>query len=260
MPEIVGETTSFTTHEFKATMGRFASGVTVVTTRLGALRAGLTVNAFCSLSLEPPLVLICVDRSSRVHDVMVQAGIFAANLLSVEQEAVSRCFAGQSKTRWEEFCGCATHAVVTGAPVFDESLGFVDCSIVDVFPGGDHSIIVGRVEALGANASEPLLYFRGRYGLLRSASRSPGSRSPATHTAGRTARTDPARNGRSANPTPRDSARPRKKATRATPERAATRSARRRGTIGDATQDTTPDTLQAATPSVAGSAPERSEA
>ncbi len=163
IPETVAETTSVTVQDFKATMGRFASGVTVVTTRLGGLRAGLTVNAFCSLSLEPPLVLICVDRASRVHDVLVQAGIFAVNILTAGQEEVSRCFAGQSERRWQDFCDCATHTVATGAPVLDQALGFVDCRVTDVFPGGDHSVIVGRVEALGARAGEPLLYYRGRY-------------------------------------------------------------------------------------------------
>jgi flavin reductase (DIM6/NTAB) family NADH-FMN oxidoreductase RutF len=159
------ELTSFTPLEFKAVMGRFATGVTVLTTRLGAQRAGLTVNAFCSLSLDPPLVLVCVDRASRVHDLLIQAGIFAANFLTAEQEAISRCFASRSDFRWQEFCGCAAHTVATGAPVFDESLGFVDCTIVDTFPGGDHTIVVGRVEALGGAGGDPLVYFRGRYNL-----------------------------------------------------------------------------------------------
>jgi flavin reductase (DIM6/NTAB) family NADH-FMN oxidoreductase RutF len=128
------------------------------------VRAGLTVNAFCSVSLDPPLVLICVDHSSRVHDLLVQAGIFAVNLLTADQEEILRCFAGQSERRWVEFCGCAAHSAATGAPVFDESLGFVDCRITDVFPGGDHSIIVGRVEALGASDGEPLVYYRGQIG------------------------------------------------------------------------------------------------
>jgi 3-hydroxy-9,10-secoandrosta-1,3,5(10)-triene-9,17-dione monooxygenase reductase component len=158
------EMTSFTAREFKLVLSHFASGVTVVTTRLGAVRAGLTVNAFCSLSLEPPLVLACIDRASRVHDVLVQAGIFAVNILSGAQEDISRCFAGQSERRWQELCGCASHVVATGAPVFDEALGFVDCAIADVFPGGDHSIVVGRVMALGSQEGAPLLYYRSRYG------------------------------------------------------------------------------------------------
>ncbi len=164
IPESITETTSFVSDEFKAVMGRFATGVTVVTTRLGAMRAGITVNAFCSVSLDPPLVLICIDRASRVHDLLIQAGIFAVNLLTTRQEEVARCFAGQADRRWQEFCGCVTHIVATGAPVFDESLGFVDCHITDVFAGGDHSIILGQVEALGTSEGEPLLYYRSHYG------------------------------------------------------------------------------------------------
>lgn len=158
------ETNGLTARDFKMVMGRFATGVTVVTTRLGALCAGITVNAFCSLSLEPPLVLICIDQASRVHDLLVQAGIFAVNILTDQQEDIARCFASPAERRWKDFCGCATHAVATGAPVLDESLAYVDCHILDVFPGGDHSIIVGRVEAVGSSEGAPLLYYRGQYG------------------------------------------------------------------------------------------------
>lgn len=158
------ETNSFSARDFKAVMGHFATGVTVVTTRLGAMRAGITVNAFCSLSLDPPLVLICIDHASRAHDVLIQAGIFAVNFLTDQQADLARCFAGPTEQRWENFCGCATHSVATGAPVFDESLGFVDCHLLDVFPGGDHSILVGRVEALEAHEGEPLVYYRAHYG------------------------------------------------------------------------------------------------
>lgn len=158
------ETNSFSARDFKTVLGRFATGVTVVTTRLGALRAGITVNAFASLSLDPPLVLICIDHTSRAHDLLIQAGIFAVNFLTDQQEDVARCFASPGEQRWENYCDCATHSVATGAPVFDESLGFVDCHLLDVFPGGDHSILVGRVEALGASEGQPLIYYRAQYG------------------------------------------------------------------------------------------------
>jgi flavin reductase (DIM6/NTAB) family NADH-FMN oxidoreductase RutF len=177
IPESITETTSFASGQFKAVMSRFTTGVTVVTTRLGAMRAGITVNAFCSVSLDPPLVLICIDRASRVHDLLIQAGIFAVNLLTTRQEEVARCFAGQTERRWLEFCGCQTHIVATGAPVFDESLGFVDCHITDVFAGGDHSIILGQVEALGTSEGEPLLYYRSRYVAQRGARHASRSKS-----------------------------------------------------------------------------------
>ncbi|MGH2514830.1 MAG: flavin reductase family protein [Ktedonobacterales bacterium] len=148
---------------FRAVLGRFATGVTVVTTCQGTRRAGITVNAFTSVSLDPPLVLVCIDRSSHVHDVLLESGIFAVNILSHDQMELSSCFAGTTDFRYNEFCGATSHTEATGAPVLDESLGFVDCRIVDVYPGGDHSILVGQVEALGGAAGEPLLYYRSHY-------------------------------------------------------------------------------------------------
>jgi flavin reductase (DIM6/NTAB) family NADH-FMN oxidoreductase RutF len=153
----------FTTGDFKAVMGRFATGVTVVTTALGGQRAGVTVNAFCSVSLDPPLVLVCIERTAHIHDLLVGAGIFAVNLLAEGQEELARCFATSSDRRNVEFCGNETSAVQTGAPVLRDALGFLDCVITDVFPGGDHSIIVGRVEALGNVDRRPLVYYRSQY-------------------------------------------------------------------------------------------------
>lgn len=145
-------------------MSRFATGVTVVTTCKGNERHGITVNAFASLSLDPPLVLICIDRSSHVHDVLTESGIFAVNFLAEDQQHLSNCFAGHSEYRYHDFCGATFHTATTGAPVLDGTLGYVDCRIVDVFPGGDHSIIVGRVEALDTGGNDdPLLYYRSRY-------------------------------------------------------------------------------------------------
>lgn len=144
-------------------MGRFATGVTVVTTALGAQRAGVTVNAFCSVSLDPPLVLICIERTAHIHSLLIEAGVFAVNLLAAGQDEIARCFATSSDRRNQEFCGCATRSVQTGAPVLRDTFGFLDCVITDVFPGGDHSIIVGRVEAVGAIDRAPLVYYRSQY-------------------------------------------------------------------------------------------------
>jgi flavin reductase (DIM6/NTAB) family NADH-FMN oxidoreductase RutF len=153
----------FTTADFKAVMGRFTTGVTVVTTALGSQRAGITVNAFCSVSLDPPLVLVCIERTAHIHDLLIEAGVFAVNLLAERQDEVARCFAVSSDRRNDEFCGCETGIVQTGAPVLRDTLGFLDCVITGVFPGGDHSIVVGRVEALGAADRKPLVYYRSQY-------------------------------------------------------------------------------------------------
>jgi flavin reductase (DIM6/NTAB) family NADH-FMN oxidoreductase RutF len=157
---------TFDSTAFRAVLGKFATGVTVVTTCQGPHRHGITVNAFCSVSLDPPLVLICVERTSRVHDVLKESGVFAVNFLAENQEALSACFAGNSAERYTGFCGAASHVVATGAPVLDSCLGFVDCTIVDAYPGGDHTIFLGRVEALSSTNQQPLLYYHSQYGRL----------------------------------------------------------------------------------------------
>ncbi|GAC1458747.1 MAG: flavin reductase family protein [Ktedonobacterales bacterium] len=162
----VEPSTSVDLAAFRKVLGRFATGVTVVTTCQGSRRAGITVNAFCSVSLDPPLVLVCVEHRNYTHELLVESGVFAVNFLTSDQADVSRCFAGQSDVKFHEFCGVATHEVATGAPVFDECLAFVDCRVVAVYPGGDHSIFIGRAEALGSAEATPLLYYRGKYGQL----------------------------------------------------------------------------------------------
>jgi flavin reductase (DIM6/NTAB) family NADH-FMN oxidoreductase RutF len=148
---------------FRTVMGRFATGVAVVTTCEGTQRVGITVNAFCSLSLDPPQVLICIERTSHVYEMLLRARIFAVNLLRDDQQQLSNCFAGNSEERHRDFCFVPSHTEVTGAPVFDESLGWADCRVVASYPGGDHTIFVGRVEALGAGSGKPLLYYRSAY-------------------------------------------------------------------------------------------------
>ena len=148
---------------FRAVMSRFATGVTVATTCQGERRIGITVNAFASVSLEPPLVLICIERASVVHDAFTQSRVFAVNMLSADQEDLSTGFASNSPERFESFCGAASHPAVTGAPIFDNCLAWVDCRVTEIYPGGDHSIFLGRVAALGTNPGLPLLYYRSHY-------------------------------------------------------------------------------------------------
>lgn len=151
------------TATFRAVMSRFATGVTVATTCQGEQRIGITVNAFTSVSLDPPLVLICIERASVVHDMFVRSGVFAVNFLAADQEDISAGFAASTPERYENFCGVASHPVVTGAPVFDTCLAFVDCRVVSIYDGGDHSIFLGRVVALATGEGLPLLYYRSRY-------------------------------------------------------------------------------------------------
>ena len=152
---------------FRSVMGRFATGVTVATTYQASRRLGITVNAFASVSLDPPLVLFCLERASRVHQAFLDSGIFAVNILASDQETISNCFASNSDFRHDEFCGVHSHVAATGAPILEDCLGFVDCRLVNVFDGGDHSILVGLVEAIGARDGDPLLYHRSHYVDLR---------------------------------------------------------------------------------------------
>lgn len=136
---------------FRQVMGQFTTGVTVVTTRSQDGLAGLTVNSFTSVSLEPPLVLICVDLYSTALPFIRASGSFAVNILTSEQENLSRCFATTSSERYEHFCHASFHVASTGSPILDGAIAFIDSRIVAEYPGGDHVIFLGRVEAMGTN-------------------------------------------------------------------------------------------------------------
>lgn len=146
--------------EFRNTMGLFATGVTVITARAGEETRGMTANAVTSVSLDPLLLLVCVDRQARMAGVIVEAGRFAVNILRADQEQLSRHFSGRPQD------GVEPRLVeLAGAPVLADSMASLVCAVERVLDGGDHLIVIGRVEALrrAEGADEPLLYFRGRY-------------------------------------------------------------------------------------------------
>lgn len=134
---------------FRQVMGHFATGVTIVTTNNQGTIGGLTVNAFCSLSLDPPLVLVCVDLTSNTLPLIRESKCFAVNMLTDKQEPLSRCFATPSVERFERFCDAPYHTAATGAPILDDVLAFIDTRVVAEYPGGDHVIFIGQVEAMG---------------------------------------------------------------------------------------------------------------
>lgn len=149
---------------FRAALGRFASGVTVITSRNTEGRdIGMTASAFCSLSLEPPLVLVCVDHKASLHPVLATGHPFAVNILASGQEALSRRFAG---TELERFDGLGFTRGQTGSALLDDVLAHLECRVELLHPGGDHTICVGRVEAVNVNRGHPLLYYRGGYAQL----------------------------------------------------------------------------------------------
>jgi len=150
--------------EFRAALGRFASGVTVVTT-IGEDNkpVGITVSAFASVSLEPPLVLACVDRRASVHDSLRAGKHFAVNILSEDQEHLSRLFASKDQDRFSQ---AAYQTGITGAPHLDGAVASLECRVVHAYPGGDHTIIVGEVESTSITDHKPLAYHRGGYARL----------------------------------------------------------------------------------------------
>ncbi len=151
--------------DFRRVLGHFATGVTIVTTCDGDARpTGLTASAFTSVSLDPPLVLVCIDHKSQSHGSLVDRGRFAINILSVDQEALSRKFA---TTRLDKFDGVAYRLSPRGLPIIVEALAHLECVTINTHVEGDHTILVGRVEEASAGSGHPLLYYRGQYERLR---------------------------------------------------------------------------------------------
>jgi flavin reductase (DIM6/NTAB) family NADH-FMN oxidoreductase RutF len=150
---------------FRSVLGRFASGVTVVTARDREGRDhGMTVSAFSSLSLAPPLILICIEHGASMHGVLAETAHFAVNMLSVGQEALSRRFS--SPDAHLRFDGVGYTRGQTGTALLDDVLAYLECRLVDRHASGDHTIFIGEVEAALARPERPLLYYRGGYAQL----------------------------------------------------------------------------------------------
>lgn len=149
---------------FRQVVGRFAAGVTVVTTGKDGVHHGMTATAFCSLSLEPTLVLVCVERTANTLPVLRSAGIFNINLLSEDQEHLSRLFADKSLQETHGFKDVEHSLASNGAPLLKDCIGYIQCRVVDTHEGGDHVIFIGEVEiAELGDESTPLLYWRSGY-------------------------------------------------------------------------------------------------
>lgn len=149
---------------FRAVLGRFASGVTVVTcTDTDGTDHGMTISAFSSVSLHPPLVLICVDHKASIHDVLLDAPAYAINILTADQEALARRFA---ETGAQRFTGIGFTRGQTGAPLLDDVLATLECRQVARHEAGDHTLIIGETEVAILGEAKPLLYYRGGFALL----------------------------------------------------------------------------------------------
>jgi len=155
-----------TRDEFRRTMGRFATGVTVITTRYGDHLHGMTANAVTSLSLDPMLVLVCVEKNADTHDILLKAGFFAVNILARDQEELATSLATKKGDAWTHGLDHVEHRVAqTGAPIIDGSLAYLDCKTLTEHHGGDHTIFIGEVvEAKELSEAEPLLFYTGKFG------------------------------------------------------------------------------------------------
>lgn len=156
---------SFDSQQQRKIMGAFATGVTVASTRIGDETWGMTANGITSLSLDPPLVLLAVQKSVASNAKFQAGGCFALNILTALQQELSDRFAFKGP---KDFSGLETTTAVTGAPILADSLGWVDCRLTRVLDGGDHDILIGEILAGEVGAGEPLLYFNGKYARLAS--------------------------------------------------------------------------------------------
>jgi flavin reductase (DIM6/NTAB) family NADH-FMN oxidoreductase RutF len=158
----------FTSKDFRSAVGSFATGVTVVTTRGEEHAYGMTANAFSSVSLDPPLVLVCVISQSEGSEHIRRNGCFAVNVLKADQEPLSRYFASRERPRGRDAFGEVPHRVAaSGSPVLEGAIGYLDCRLHTSHDAGDHEIFIGEVLELGFDPEgEPLVFHGGRYKLV----------------------------------------------------------------------------------------------
>ena len=150
---------------FRAALGRFASGITIVTAREPERGRdhGMTVSAFCSASLEPPLVLVSIGHEATMYDLLCRETAIGINILSARQEALSRRFADPESDRFD---GVGYTRAENGVALIDDAIVHLECSIVARHEAGDHTIMIAEVEAAAVHGERPLLYYRGGYAQL----------------------------------------------------------------------------------------------
>jgi flavin reductase (DIM6/NTAB) family NADH-FMN oxidoreductase RutF len=155
---------SLTPSDFRQAMGSFATGVTVVTVDEAGEIHGMTANAFCSVSLDPVLVLVCVDQRARTHAHLHSRKRFGVNVLRSDQQTISEYYARATETHQRaEEAGASFERTVHGTPVLVGALAYLECRLYSAQPAGDHTIFIAEVEDVVVHEGEPLLYFRGRY-------------------------------------------------------------------------------------------------
>ncbi len=146
---------------FRHAMGQFASGVTIVTTHDYQTLIGSTVSSFASLSLDPTLVLVCIDNRGRSHGALAQANMFAVNILAEDQERIARVFASRTE---DKFATVNYRLSSNQVPLLDGVVATVECRTVNALPGGDHTIFVGEVIDIQTYNRRPLVYHATKFG------------------------------------------------------------------------------------------------
>ena len=158
---------------YRSVVGRFATGIAVVTTKSDGVEHAMTVNSLTSVSLEPVLVLFCAEKIARFHDTVIAAGQWAVSILGGDAEEISRWFASRGRPLTDQLAGVKHSAgPVTGAPVLDDAIGVLECRTCGVYDGGDHSIVLGEVVAASVppGPAVPLLHYEGSYRRLEGGS------------------------------------------------------------------------------------------
>ena len=149
---------------FRYALGHFPTGVTVMTTNAGGRLHGMTVSAFASVSLEPLLILVSVERSTLMHQLVLESRSFAINILGKRSESTARYFADNARLAAPEFREGSFRVGRTGSPILTEATGYLEVTVHGTHPAGDHTIIVGQVVALDISSEEePLVYYRSGY-------------------------------------------------------------------------------------------------
>lgn len=153
---------------FRGALGRFASGVTVVSTVQDGIDHAMTASAFTSVSLDPPLVLVCSHKTSRFHEAVLATETWGVSILAEEGIAASAWFAHRGRPLGSQLEGIAHHRGASGVALLDESLAWLECTTVSVTDGGDHTILLGAVTgaAVRDEIDDPLLYYRSHYGTI----------------------------------------------------------------------------------------------
>ncbi len=153
---------------FRSALSRFASGVTVVTTVLDGVDHAMTASAFTSVSLDPPLVLVCSHKSSRFHEAVLDSGVWGVSILAEEGTVASAWFAHRGRPLETQFDGIAHRRGDAGIVLLEDSLAWLECTTQNVVDGGDHTILVGAVTGAGVrdDIDDPLLYYRSHYGTI----------------------------------------------------------------------------------------------